>query len=114
MATDECGDPITANVCCDVTCAPGTLFVRGDCNADSGIDIGDPIAVLGVLFSGTGPALCDDACDMNDDGSVDISDPIFLLSNLFSGGADPAAPFPGCGTDGADTDALDCASFPPC
>ena len=74
-----------------MTCAPGTLFVRGDCNADNGIDIGDPVAVVGVLFSGTGPALFDDACDMNDDGSVDISDPIFLLSNLFSGGADPPA-----------------------
>ncbi len=114
QGTDQCGAPIAANACCNVTCFPGTLFVRGDCNVDSGFDIGDPIFILGVLFSGAGPAQCNDACDVNDDGQVDISDPIYSLGVLFSGGNPPPAPFPGCGIDGTDTDALDCQSFPAC
>ena len=112
--TDECGAAVAGTVCCDVTCFPGVQFIRGDCNADNGFDISDPISLLGILFSGTGPALCDDACDGNDDGGLDISDAIYILGSLFSGGAAPPAPFPGCGLDGTDTDALDCASFPPC
>lgn len=91
-------------------------FARGDCNADGGMDIGDPITVLGFLFpvggSSTTPG-CADACDGNDDGLLDIADAIRILGALFSAGAPPPAPFPGCGAD-PSADALDCAAFSGC
>ena len=93
----------------------GPLFGRGDCNADGGFNIADAIFLLAALFSGgpAGPFL--DACDANGDGSVNIADAIFSLAALFSGGPPPSDPAPtDCGVDVDDSDALDCASFPPC
>ena len=90
----------------------GGGFVRGDCNADTRIDIADPVYTLTYLFAG-GQALCLDALDVNDDGKVDIADPIALLTHLFAGGAPPPAPFPDCGPD-PTAGSLGCASFPPC
>ncbi|MCA8961130.1 MAG: hypothetical protein KDC38_11485, partial [Planctomycetes bacterium] len=47
--------------------------------------------------------------DINFDGAVDVADAIYLLSYLFQSGSPPAAPFPSCGTSGADSDlALGC------
>jgi len=113
-ATDECGDPIPGEVCCEIVCSPGTEFRRTDCNGDSGTDISDPVYLLSVLFSGGATPLCLDACDGNDDGGMDISDAVFMLAVLFTGGSPPPAPYPGCGLDGTDTDALDCGSYPGC
>lgn len=92
---------------------PSTAFRRGDVNADGSFDIGDPIALLGTLFSGDPPSSCADASDVNDDGSTNIADAISALSALFGGGADPAPPFATCGDDPTD-DGLDCADFAPC
>lgn len=86
-------------------------FIRGDCNADSLQDISDAISMLGILFSGQGPPECADACDTNDDGGIDIGDAIFLLNALFAGGAPPPPPYPSCGVDPTDTDALDCGAY---
>jgi hypothetical protein len=88
-------------------------FRRGDCNADGSTDIGDPIALLGELFSGAAPGTCADACDSNDDGGKDIADAIYLLGGLFSGGPLPPAPVTACGPDPTQ-DALRCGAFPPC
>ena len=88
-------------------------FVRGDCNVDGNIDVSDPVFFLGVLFSGGGPAQCEDACDTNDDGGTDIGDAIYVLGFLFGGGTPPAPPHPGCGQD-LTADALTCASFSLC
>jgi len=85
-------------------------FLRGDCNADTGTDISDPIFFLDYLFGGGGPISCEDACDSNDDGGLDISDAIFTLTYLFSGGSLPA-PSGACGTD-PTADALGCISYP--
>jgi len=75
-------------------------FTRGDCNNDGGVDIGDAISSLGILFNSQGSATCDDACDANDDGSHDIADPVRILSFLFSGsGALPEPTHPNCGSD---------------
>ena len=74
----------------------GPSFLRGDANADGAIDIGDPIAILGQLFQGTGPVACESAADVNDDGGVDIADAIYALGYSFSGGTPPPAPFPAC------------------
>jgi len=87
-------------------------FRRGDCNGDSGIDIGDAITVLGILFSGGAPPGCPDACDANDDGGNDIADAIALLASLFGSPTVPLpAPYPACGND-PTPDALGCASSP--
>ncbi|MEE2889446.1 MAG: carboxypeptidase regulatory-like domain-containing protein [Planctomycetota bacterium] len=83
-------------------------FTRGDSNNDGGVDIGDPIFSLGILFDGGGPAACDDACDANDDGNHDIADPVRILSFLFSGAAPmPEPTHPVCGSD-PTVDSLEC------
>ncbi len=76
-----------------------TFFIRGDANSDGGIDIADPIAILGVLFSAEDPATCATALDANGDGGFDIADAIFLLSFLFSAGPAPTEPYPDAGGD---------------
>ena len=72
------GTPIAALNGMQIEKLPGVSFVRGDGNGDGGIDIGDPIFLLAVLFSEGGPVFCDDAVDANDDGSVDIADSIYI------------------------------------
>jgi hypothetical protein len=92
--------------------APTIQFKRGDCNADGGFNIADPIFKLGELFP-TGVAndpVCDDACDANDDGTSNIADPIAMLGVLFpSTSPPPTLPAPGltCGDD-PTSDALTC------
>jgi hypothetical protein len=112
-AVDICGGSVNT-LTCSLLCEEGPTFVRGDCNADGNNNIADVVAALSFLFGGGGSPLCGDACDLNDDGSFDISDPVFLLSNLFSNGNNPPAPYPNCGVDATDTDAIDCNDFPAC
>jgi dockerin type I repeat protein len=88
--------------------APGADFLRGDANRDGALDIADPIALLGQLFSGGEPLPCLDAADVDDSGSLDISDPIGILDYLYRGGRSPEAPFPGAGPD-PTADGLGCA-----
>jgi len=72
-------------------------FIRGDCNGDEAVDVGDAIHALGVLFAGAASD-CRAACDSNSDGALDIADAVYLLSFLFAGGRPPPAPYPACGT----------------
>ena len=96
---------------------PTEQFIRGDCNADGGINIADAIFGLGALFPPPGgtPNMpsCADSCDANDDGSVNIADMISILSALFpQPGMPPAAipaPNPSCGPD-PTMDPIDCAT----
>lgn len=90
-----------------------TRFVRGDANADGGIDISDAIRILTFLFAGGTAPECLDSADVNDADGVDITDPIYLLNWRFLGGAPPPAPYPGCGED-TTPDALTCGSYPRC
>lgn len=90
-----------------------STFLRGDCNADSALNVGDPIFILGNLFSGGPPGPCSDACDANDDGGRDIGDAVYVLTHLFSGGPPPPPPSGACGPD-PTADPLLCASFPGC
>ncbi len=113
LATDECGVPLSSSVCCGVTCLPGPIFRRGDCNDDGGIDIADVIRGLDILFSGAAAAACDDSCDNNDDGGFDISDAVYLLATLFTGGPPPPAPNPACGID-PTADPLGCVANTSC
>ncbi len=88
-------------------------FIRGDTNADGGINIADAIFLLGYLFGGQGEPSCLDSGDANDDGGLNVADAISILSHLFAGTGDLPPPFTSCGTDPTD-DALNCASFKPC
>ncbi|MCA8960488.1 MAG: hypothetical protein KDC38_08245 [Planctomycetes bacterium] len=80
--------------------AGSDLFIRGDANEDSLVDIGDAVFILSGLF-GLGPLPnCPDAADTNDDGGNDVADAVYLLSFLFVPGSPvPAEPFPAPGTD---------------
>lgn len=87
-------------------------FVRADCNGDSVVDIGDPVSLLSILFSGEPGPECSDACDSNDDGAIDIADAIFALNYLFViASPAPPTPFPSCGLD-PTADDLECVATP--
>ncbi|MEM7163971.1 MAG: dockerin type I domain-containing protein [Planctomycetota bacterium] len=104
-----CATPTTCN------CLP-IDFIRGDCNTDNCIDIGDIINILCIVFQapGTCTATCRDACDVNDDGCLDISDPIRVLNYLFGGGLPLAQPFPDCGHDPTPRENLGCRVYSGC
>jgi hypothetical protein len=89
------------------------FFLRGDSNEDRVLNIGDPIHVLGYLFTGSSTPGCLKAADANDDGVLNIGDPVSLLTFLFIGGPDPHSPLNECGVDLTD-DTLTCQSFSPC
>jgi len=110
-----CGSTEADATCCDVIIGePEPEFIRGDCNQDGSIDIGDVIGYLTHLFGGAPlPGSCEDACDSNDDGQLNIGDGIYVLTFLFSSGDSPPPPYPGCGPD-PTPDALDCVDYPNC
>ncbi len=84
------------------------LFIRGDVNMDSVVDLADVIFHLDYTFlSGPLPS-CMDAGAANDDGVSDVSDAIFLLYWFFLDGPGPWVPFPNPGEDFTN-DSLDCA-----
>lgn len=75
------------------------VFIRGDSNQDSTVDLSDAIFILLGLFTEL-EIICPDASDANDDGTIDITDPIFILNFLFRNG--PIAPPPGPHQSGVD------------
>jgi hypothetical protein len=93
---------------------PEPPFQRGDANADSLMDISDPIRILGCLFSGADCGSCHDALDSNDDRLVDITDAVFLLHWRFLDGPAPPPPFGACGADATPDSLDDCEGFAPC
>ena len=111
LCDDRTADPRLEPGALQVRCDP--VFLRGDCNADGRVDIGDPIKLLAYLFANDDPPLCHKAADANDDGVLNIADAIYSLSYQFAGGPPPPAPFPACGVD-PTADDLPCDSFPPC
>ena len=84
-------------------------FLRGDCDGDRRVTIGDAVCVLRGLFRGAGTAACERAGDANDDGGLNLADAVAILDFLFRQGAAIALPFPRCGQD-ATPDALACAT----
>jgi hypothetical protein len=77
-------------------------FIRGDANKDDGVDISDPVFILGYIFLGSEVPPCLDSADANNDTRLDISDSIWMLSYLFRGGPQPSEPFPQAGVDPSD------------
>jgi hypothetical protein len=93
---------------CDTTGSPGTIFRRGDADANGRLELTDAVVTLGFLFLGTRAPACFDAADADDSGKLAITDPIRTLNYLFLGGPAPPAPGPNvCGED-PTSDALGC------
>ncbi len=88
-------------------------FRRGDANADTRVDISDPVAILGYLFVGSFDPSCLESADADDSARVDIADAIYLLNFLFGRGQRPPEPTSGCGIDPTPS-TLGCEAFPPC
>lgn len=109
VATTPCG-LTTDPVCCTATCL--VAYLRGDCNLDGHIDIGDGIYIMRFLFQGFGISPCMEACDHNGDATVDVSDTVYVITYIFLGGPPPAPPFGGCGTDATPTPG--CTVYPFC
>ena len=86
-----------------------TVFIRGDSNGDSVIDLSDARHTLGYLFLGTEAPVCLDAADSDDDGNLNITDPVRTLVFLFRGGPFLPAPYPNAGID-PTPDTMECAS----
>ena len=93
---------------------PGASFLRGDANANCGVDLSDAIFTLGYLFTGGASPPCPDSADSNDSGKIDLSDAIFTLGYLFLGSQAP--PLPGAESAGIDPtdDELDPCNAPSC
>ena len=91
-------DGILASACDIVECQE--TFVRGDANADGGIEISDAITILAYLFlDNSGAPSCLKSADTDASGNLNLTDAVYLLSFLFLGGTPPDAPFPECGSD---------------
>ncbi len=88
-------------------------FIRGDCNADSHMDVSDLVTLLN-LFLGVRPLMCQDACDVNDDGILNLIDAISLILTLYGSAPEVPRPYPLCGDDPTGADSLDCRVFPIC
>ena len=88
------------------------VFIRGDANQDSIVNILDAIRLLEMLFLGTFPVLCEDQVDSNDDEVVNILDVIYTLEVAVTGESVMPAPYPSCGDDPTEVDAPDCATPP--
>lgn len=79
----------------------GASLLRGDCNGDQQVDLGDVVSGLIGLFFGTTGIPCVAACDVSADGTWNLVDSIALLDYLFLAGPPPPAPFPTCAPDPA-------------
>jgi hypothetical protein len=72
-----------------------THFVRGDVDANGGIEVTDAIRVLGFLFLGSPQSFeCSDAADVDDNEAIEITDAIRVLGWLFLGSEPPLPPSP--------------------
>ncbi|MEC9476847.1 MAG: tandem-95 repeat protein [Planctomycetota bacterium] len=114
VVQDGHGGSATATIVVTVTASAASTMavIRGDANTDGQLDVSDPVETVLYLFDGD-PVACLLALDSNDDELVDLGDIIYSLNNLFSTGADPAAPYPFCGTD-PTPGSLPCTGFGLC
>lgn len=96
----EGGAVSTGQVCTvDVILGPDPVFIRGNANGDTSVNVADAITILEYLFSGGVTPDCLSALDVNDSSAVNIADAIHLLGFLFSGGVPPELPYPNPGSD---------------
>ncbi len=87
-------------------------FIRGDCNQDFVVNLGDVGFLIAYAFGGEAAPSCLEACDCDDSaGPIDVVDVIYLLGYLFSGGPPPPVPWPGLGSDPNPQDSLGCGAL---
>ena len=84
------------------------IFIRGDCNFDSTVNLADVIFGLTYLFAGGVVPQCMKACDTNDTGSVNLADMIYFLNTLFVPGSPPIPPPTGTAGPDPTPDSLPC------
>ncbi len=84
------------------------VFVRGDCNSDSSVNLADVIFGLTYLFGGGVPPECMKACDTDDTGNVNLTDEIYFLNTLFVPGSPPMPPPTGTAGPDPTPDSLPC------
>jgi hypothetical protein len=90
-----------------------TVFIRGDSNGDSAVDITDPIHLLLFLYMGGEVPWCADAADADDSGDLDLSDAVLVLTTLFlgyEGTGGIAAPYPLADRDPTSDDLQPCSN----
>jgi hypothetical protein len=92
--------------CGSDTCPTGTPFRRGDHDGSGLVDITDPLNLLGFLFLGTTPPICEDASDGDNSSALDISDALNVLGFLFLGSFPLNETLPGPSGCGSDPDVI--------
>lgn len=88
-------------------------FLRGDVQANSGVDLADALSLLNYVLQRGAPPSCPKAADANDDGRINLVDGIVILTHTFADGGPLPEPFSACGED-PSLDTLSCDSFAPC
>ena len=92
-------------------------FIRGDCNVDGRVDVGDAIWIIQLSYLDGPVPTCQAACEADGDGLFNaLVDGLSLFSYLFASGSPPPAPFPDCGPDNVTAiscDTYDCGATPP-
>ena len=86
---------------------PPPMFIRGDANGDTLVDVSDGVKCLLHIFGGV-PSDCEDAVDANNDEQLNGTDAVYLLNYLFANGPTIPAPFPAAGADPSGS-ALGCS-----
>lgn len=84
------------------------VFLRGDANNDSRVDISDGVVIALYAASMWAPDVCLAALDTNDNSLVDLADAVYALMFLFQAGPVIPAPYPVAGVDPTDPFALPC------
>jgi hypothetical protein len=107
-------DFATASIC-DLDLIQGTIFRRGDANADGRVDLSDAIFSLSYLFLGKATPQCLKSANFDGNKALEVTDAIYLLGHLFLGGPAPPEPFSSCGieTTAAEIE-LSCDSYKAC
>ncbi len=88
---------------------PEPVFLRGDFDSSTVLDLSDAAGIVNHLFKGAPGPSCADAGDADDTGKIDLSDAIIVLNHLFKGGPPPAPPYPDPGVDPTE-DELGCTA----
>lgn len=80
------------------------IFLRGDANNDTILDLADPIFTICFLTGVVTDPPCQLAMDANDDDALNLADVLYSLNYQFLGGPIIPAPFPDPGTDPTPAD----------
>jgi plastocyanin len=71
---------------------PPIVYVCGDANHDTKINVGDAVYIINYVFRG-GPAPNPlGAGDANCDGHINVGDAVYLITYIFRGGPAPCCP----------------------